>query len=94
MLVPSIDDLTVECEDGPKTITPSDILVFCTGASREPPLGFPKQGELTFTHRAEDKYATASTCDLHLTLPVITSYCAFKEMMQDSLLLCDGFGYA
>ena len=63
------DDCTVE-----------DVLVFLSGASQVPPLGFEKKPTISF------RLATASTCDLQLRLPVMhTEYAQFKEYMLMSI---------
>ena len=71
-----------------------DVLVFCTGTDRVPPLQFNKQPTVTFLHASSAKFATASTCDLQLRLP--TSYGAdfdaFKGAMVMALKDNDGFG--
>ena len=46
-------------------VTLQHVLVFFTGADREPPLGFPTKASLEFL-KAGDVLATASTCDLIL----------------------------
>ena len=75
-------------------MTPEDILIFFTGADREPPLGFPKLPELHFLHSG--MLATASTCDLILRLPIqfYNNYSKFKEIMIESLISSEGFGCA
>ena len=77
-----------------KRVTPEHMLIFFTGADREPPLGFPKPPELHFLHSGV--LATASTCDLILRLPVNFSddYSRFKDMITESLVSSEGFGYA
>lgn len=51
----------------PPTHKRTDVLIFFTGASRIPPLGFPKSPTLNFSE--ENIYPTASTCALILTIP-------------------------
>lgn len=68
-----------------------DVLVFFSGSSCIPPLGFDKQPTISFNH--DGTLATASTCDLQLRLPVVhDSYEKFKEAMLLSLKGHDGFG--
>lgn len=71
-----------------------DVLVFFTGADRIPPLGFNKKLTVMFLLNPQDKFATASTCDLQLRLP--TGYgsnlSAFVDAMVLSLKGNDGFG--
>lgn len=64
----------------------SDILIFFTGADREPPLGFSLTPTLKFLPN-DLKLATASTCTLVLNLPIShTSYDIFKSYMTLSFL--------
>ena len=76
-----------------KAVTLQHVLIFCTGADREPPLGFPKQALLEFNN---DVLATASTCDLIfcVTTRYHDNYTKFKEMMVESLISGVEFGYA
>ena len=63
-----------------------DVLIFFTGADREPPLGFIVTPELKFLHD-DSKLATASACSLILNLPIShSSYESFWEYMVLSLL--------
>lgn len=75
-------------------VTVEQMLIFFTGTDQEPPLGFPKQPELHFLPHGV--LATASTCDLILRLPInfFNEYNRFKEMMIESLVSSEGFGYA
>ena len=85
--------IAVDCPDGSiKEVSGKDLLIFTTGSDREPPLGFMKTARVFFNHDPEAKLATASTCDLHLCLPIRMDYSQFKQMMLDSLLLYNGFG--
>ena len=78
-------------EDG-NLVTLENILIFCTGADREPPLGFSPKPTLTFT---ESELATASTCSLRLRLPFKhSSYEVFKNKVILSLKGNDGLGMA
>ena len=73
-----------------RKVTLGDLLVFFTGAEREPPLGFSPKPHLLFS---DDLLASASTCSLRLTLPTQhSSYESFKEYMILSLIGNDGFG--
>ncbi len=68
-----------------------DVLVFLSGSSQVPPLGFDKKPLVVFHH--DSPLATASTCDLQLRLPAEhVSYHTFKEAMLLSLKGHDGFG--
>ena len=68
------------------------VLVFATGAEAEPPLGFPSMPQLQFNHQTGAKYPLANTCGLILNLPVVTSYDAFKEGMEEGILQSPTFG--
>lgn len=47
--------------------TLEEVLIFCTGADRVPPLGFDKVPKLTFLECDADKMLpTASTCSIEL----------------------------
>ena len=73
-----------------RKVTLGDLLVFFSGAEREPPLGFSPKPHLLFS---DDLLASASTCSLRLTLPIQhSSYESFKEYMILSLIGNDGFG--
>ena len=73
-------------------VTLKDILVFFTGAAREPPTGFTVQPKLLFVG---EHLATASTCDLRLRLPVNhQTYEQFKSYFILSLKGHDGLGLA
>ena len=71
-----------------------DILIFCTGADRLPPLGFGRELKIVFLGHESGKLSTASTCDLTLRLPTVhgEDYESFKEAMTLSLKGNDGFG--
>ena len=73
--------------------TIADILVFFTGAERIPPLGFEKTPTVTFLHQ-DALFATASTCDLKLRLPI--KYGDDRKSFKDAMLMSikdnDGFG--
>ena len=76
--------------DDDRRVTLGDILVFFTGAEKEPPLGFSPKPKLLF---ADEVLASASTCSLRLTLPIKhTSYESFKQYMILALIGNDGFG--
>ena len=79
--------------DGSTGCTIGDVLVFFTGANRVPPLGFDKTPTVMFLDQ-NAMFATASTCDLKLRLPVKfgEDIKCFKEAMIMSLKGNDGFG--
>ena len=91
---PNITDGEVHTETGMQ-VTLKHVLMFFTGADREPPLGFPKKATLEFLNTSA-VLATASTCDLILRVPTTfhDQYDSFKDMMIKSLISCDGFGVA
>ena len=63
-----------------------DVLIFCSGAERLPPLGFGRELKIVFLTREGGKLATASTCDLTLRLFMV------KDSMTMSFKGNDGFG--
>ena len=66
-----------------------DVMVFFSGASAEPPLGFATRPQVVFT---EQRLARASTCLLELQLPLHDNYSSFKSAMLLSLKGHNGFG--
>ncbi len=70
------------------------MLVFLSGSSHVPPVGFGKKPSVVFVHDNFRKFATASTCDLQLRLPVChgSDYPKFKQDMILSIKGNDGFG--
>ena len=73
-------------------ISLKDVLIFFTGTDREPPLGFDCQPKLTFADSTQ-LFATASTCELILRLPLRhSSYEDFKSYMEMSFKGNDYFG--
>lgn len=72
--------------------TTADVLVFCSGSSSIPPLGFDNTPTIAFNTDG-GILATASTCDVQLRIPVVhNSYDSFKEAMVLSIKGHDGFG--
>lgn len=72
-----------------------DVMVFFSGASRIPPLGFHPSPTLEFVHDTGAKLATSSTCDLVLRIPTCfgaDEFSEFTEWMAMSVLGNDGFG--
>ena len=90
----NITDGKIQTEAG-TPVTLQHVLVFFTGADREPPLGFPTKASLEFLKEG-DVLATASTCDLTLRVPTAfhDNYDRFKNMMVESLISGSGFGVA
>ena len=79
----------VIAEDG-KIVSLEHIMIFITGADREPPLGFSEKPKLEFV---EGELATASTCSPTLRLPFRhPNYTTFTKFMTLSLLGHDGYG--
>ena len=73
--------------------TLEDVLVFFSGASCVPPLGFDSNPTLVFLHSKTATLPTASTCDLQLRLPATyNEYHKFKEAMVLGLKGHNGFG--
>ena len=75
-----------------QAVTLADVLVFWSGASSVPPMGFPAQSSLCFSDTAV--YPTASTCALSLVLPTQyhDSYTDFKDNCCFAFLNHGGFG--
>ena len=60
------------------------VLIFATGAAVIPPvIGFSIRPTIMFDHGKT--YPTASTCDLCLHLPVLTTYDTFANNLMDGL---------
>ena len=75
--------------DGDISCSLEDVLVFFSGASTIPPLGFPLKPSLRFLYGEGARLATASTCDLVLRIPTCygkDQYPEFKEWMELSIL--------
>lgn len=76
-----------------ETVTLEDILSFTTGSTQIPIGGFPNPLHITFS--STRVLATASTCDLTLTLP--TKFAENYEMFENQLVLSlkghEGFGH-
>ena len=49
--------------------TLQDVLIFFTGASAIPVLGFEVRPKLVFLEGPSERLPTASTCELHLRIP-------------------------
>lgn len=79
----------VKTEAG-EVVTLQDVLVFVSGVTAVPPLGFYKQQpEINFS---EGRLATASTCSLNLKLPLHPDYTTFRKYMVLSIKGHSGFG--
>ena len=80
--------LLVILPGGECDVTLQDVLVFFTGSSAIPPLGFPVIASLNFND--ENPYPSASTCSISLTLP--TKYSAFSDFKQKFVFAMTGHG--
>ncbi|KAL1273710.1 hypothetical protein QQF64_026524 [Cirrhinus molitorella] len=72
-----------------------DILIFASGLSRIPPLGFPVQPTLEFLHTASNTtkpLPDAHTCSVVLRLPLHTSFAEFKFWMESGIIQSPTFG--
>ena len=79
-------DGNVQSGDG-TTISLSAVLAFFTGAESVPLLGFKEPFMLKFLFGDEQRFATASTCDLILRIPTChKTYEEFNECFIQSLL--------
>lgn len=74
-------------------MTFATLLQFVTGADCVPPLGFPKLLTLDFYDLAgENRYPSASTCDLRLWLPRNVNCVTLKRLLEDAIQCGVGFG--
>lgn len=86
------------CVDNERDVTLEDVLVFATGSSQEPPLGFQYPPSLHFLHAPEDirpsdiLFPTANTCTLVLRLPVCSAYDDFVLVMDGGIRQSPCFG--
>lgn len=76
--------------EGKLSVKLEDVLIFFSGSCAIPPTGFQASPSIDFLHN--EKFCTASTCDLTLRLPVYIDYGDFQEAVTLSLLGHDGFG--
>ncbi|XP_041916321.1 G2/M phase-specific E3 ubiquitin-protein ligase-like isoform X2 [Alosa sapidissima] len=77
----------------------ASILIFATGASRIPPLGFSPRPSVEFLHKEHGtdttyKLPIANTCINCLKLPLHTTYNDFQENIDFALDNTHGFGFA
>lgn len=84
--------IVVDCAGVTQEVRGEELLIFISGCDHEPPLGFQQKGHLRFNNDPQAKFATSSTCDLTLIVPIALDYLEFKQMMVNSLLLYSGFG--
>ena len=79
--------------DVPGIVTPADVLAFITGCPVIPPMGFPTVLQIKFIADKEKRLPTASTCGLHINLPLaLQEYEDFKAQMNFALSNTIGFG--
>lgn len=85
-------DYLQDCMDGDAQASLSDVLIFGTGASSPPPLGFESNPELKFI---DGDFPKANTCTGTLYIPLDhKEYDKFKETMDFAILNSPCFGYA
>ena len=89
---------------GGDPMTLSDILIFWTGSSCEPPLGFPMPAIVDDRQQPpcrplgidfyedEGRLPYSSTCAMRLYLPKGVSEAKFRELLIRALTECAGFG--
>ncbi|KAL0965914.1 hypothetical protein UPYG_G00287790 [Umbra pygmaea] len=79
-------------------LTLETLLVFTSGASAIPRLGFPVEPQLEFLHaqvgEPQHIFPEANTCSIVLRLPIHTSYEVWKENMESGILQSPTFGTA
>ncbi|XP_028653741.1 uncharacterized protein LOC114648718 isoform X3 [Erpetoichthys calabaricus] len=68
-----------------------DILMFSTGVSSIPPIGFHPKPTVNFLHN-ESPYPIAQTCTNSLSIPIHKTYDKFKYHMNFGILNSPGFG--
>ena len=73
--------------------TLDDILIFSSGSSKMPPVGFIEEPTLSFLYAESSTLPTASTCDITLRPPTShKEYAPFKQYMLLGIKGNDGFG--
>lgn len=71
-----------------------DLLIFTTGCSTVPPLGFKSTPSIEFLHGTDKIFPEASTCGLVLKLPVKQlDYLDFKNSMTFGIKNGQVFGF-
>lgn len=90
-----------DCKIGEDHVTLPDLLVFATGASQIPSLGFDEGPTLEFMHDPQEgnngsfisPYPIARTCTNLIKLPVMhKKFEDFKRYMLEGILCAKGFG--
>ncbi len=70
-----------------------EIIAFCTGSEKVPPLGFMPKPSVEFNHNNNTRFPVAITCACVLRLPTVhCEYNLFKENMDFGIKHCKGFG--
>lgn len=86
-------DYLQDCEANDAEASIEEVLVFVTGASRPPPLGFDEPTTITFLD--DEPFAMANTCANTIRIPVCYSeYEEFKRKMVFAIKNSPCFGYA
>lgn len=80
--------------DNEAEVSLADVMVFATGASKPPPLGFDQPATVTFLDDM-GAFPLANTCVNKIQLPVCyTDYEEFKAKMAFAIKNSPCFGYA
>ncbi|XP_064830143.1 G2/M phase-specific E3 ubiquitin-protein ligase [Oncorhynchus masou masou] len=90
-------DWLLEVEEGNAyPLTLEKVIIFTSGASAIPRLGFPAEPQLQFLHKQEKEAARIfpeeNTCSIILRLPIHPTYAVFGEKMESGLLQSPTFG--
>ena len=80
------DSILHTCTDGDMKCSLEDVLLFFSGASTVPPLGFPLKPSFRFLYGEESRLAIASTCDLVLRIPTCHGKRVCSIWMELSIL--------
>ena len=76
-------------------VTLEKVLIFVSGLSKVPVLGFPVQPTLNFSHCPDKPLPQANTCVISLTLPTMhQTYEDFTHWMEMGILQAPTFGVA
>ncbi|XP_073805004.1 G2/M phase-specific E3 ubiquitin-protein ligase-like [Danio rerio] len=89
-------DWLLEVEEGNiDNLKLEDILIFASGASKNPLAGFPENPTITFSEPVSGRnLPTANTCSVSLKLPMCTVYKDFSEGMAFGMSCAKTFGMA
>lgn len=69
----------------------SKVLMFVTGASEIPPMGFACKPSIWFEQDVSRILPSSSTCGLTLTLPLLSDINKFQAMMDYAIISSPGF---